>query len=156
MSRDTVREQLAVIAGYYNGEGNCLLQCRSHWLKRTMCYTEYVTPKLSISNTYLPELEHAQSIIGGNVYTFKRNYNKTQIKRHKQLYELRMSGFENVQATIAALWIWLSQEKKDQSADVLDRYLNWFHDERIEIMSLKKRNNLVYFAMPILRVKKDG
>jgi hypothetical protein len=101
------RESLAWIAGFFSGEGCTTLSVVHN------NYGVYEQPRLFIGNTNLEVLTKAQSIIGGTIRANKL------YKGRKQPYQLYINGFEGVQAVIAAMWPWLSSEKKEQAEEIL-------------------------------------
>jgi hypothetical protein len=101
------REELAWAAGFFDGEGNT----GSAWSSPI---------HVQVSNTDLRLLQRFWAALGvGRIsgpYTLK---NRPQNRPH---WHWAATSFEDAQAAIALLWVWLSESKRKQAAKALRQY----------------------------------
>lgn len=104
------REELAWAAGFWDGEGCTAAQVHKNGHNIHM----------SIAQVYLPNLHKFHKAVGGLGYIYGPHNNSTKARPNCQpQYSWQTSKFEHVQAVIAMLWPFLTDEKKDQYKRVL-------------------------------------
>src|SRR5690349_14037251 len=107
LSSQVKREELAWAAGLFDGEGNTSYSEKNK-------SRGYRTPSVHIhvGNTFKPLLERFQVSVGGlgKIYIMRKGD-----ARNKRAWQLCAGSFEVVQAVIAMLWGFLSEEKKSQA-----------------------------------------
>jgi hypothetical protein len=97
------REDLAWLAGFFDGEG-C---CRSY-----VNHGRY-SIQISVTQAHPEVLERCKRITGlGSVVG-------PYPTKNKPLYYWRIYGFEKVQAVIALMWDWLGTQKREQAEEAL-------------------------------------
>jgi hypothetical protein len=86
------RAEIAWAGGFWEGEGTITCRRRDGAFSLSACQKER------------EPLEHLQRIFGGTIY------------RHssRDIFDWQLNKFEHVQATIAAMWPWLSRRRKKQ------------------------------------------
>jgi hypothetical protein len=107
----TCREELAYAAGLYEGEGSM-----GAYLSKSNPTMPHLNLTIQMTNKY--PLEAFVMILGfGKIYgPFKRDVQR------KDIWRLNIQSFEEVQATVAALWYWLSPDRKRQASDTLIKW----------------------------------
>jgi hypothetical protein len=124
----TRREDLAWLAGFWDGEG-C---CSSLNTRNTHHYPVFSLSQAGPENEAL--CRRVARIAGGPACVsgpyVQRNHWNPQ-------WKVRISGREQVQAMVAACWPWLSQTKRDQATRVLTDYLS-NHTPRLQRTSCPK------------------
>lgn len=99
------REALAWAAGFFDGEGSTYLD---------------PAPRLTVVQNHPAVLERFADAVGG----LGAMHGGTKIygRAKKPVYQYRISGFAKVQAALAMLWPFLSEQKREQALAVLRRY----------------------------------
>lgn len=103
------RENLAWLAGFFDGEGHV-----SAIRRRDRAADRYAI-RLSIDQVSPELLERCAEITG-----FGKIDRREEAKR-RTIHVWRVSTFENVQAFIAMVWPWLSSKRREQGALALER-----------------------------------
>src|SRR5947207_13660201 len=103
------REELAWAAGLFDGEGSTTY----HGRKPT-----HSVVKLQIAQVDRRVLDQFARIVKCG-----RVYGPHPHGRHRPLYYFVANSFEEVQAVIAMLWVWLSRLKKEQAIRAFSRSL---------------------------------
>lgn len=100
------REELAWAAGFFDGEG-CT---HVHNIRRkTGKHYKYAAISVGQTDESRESLLRLQALFGGTIY------------RHKDVnHQLRIHGYEKVQAAVAMMWPWLGTIKREQAARVLE------------------------------------
>jgi len=106
------REDLAWLAGFFDGEGCVSVS------QRDRKQGSYSALRLQITQCDRAPLDKTKSILGfGNVngpYPSFSHHKSATRKAGKLKWSYNTSGFERVQATIAMMWPWLGEQKKRQ------------------------------------------
>jgi len=106
------REELAWAAGFFDGEG----------------YTGLLTGRTLRSHVVQTDARLLQrlqaALLGLGTIDGPRNSSNP---RHSPQWLWRVSGFANVQAVIAMLWIFLSEVKREQARKAITTYLSSRH-----------------------------
>ena len=115
------REELAYVAGLFEGEGTVYTVTGGRYKTKT---SEGIrkTPRiqLAISMTDYSPLEQVVDCLGfGKIYG---PYWNSSGPRNYPSYHLRYHSFEKVQAIIAAIWEWLSPRRQEQCVEALRTY----------------------------------
>jgi len=106
------REELAYVAGVFDGEGHI-----SAFTRRTSIGRVGVRLVLAITQKHRFMLDRVQLSVGGTVYSNDRlGY---------PIYTLRMHRFEIVQNAIARMWPWLGPVKRAEADEALGFYVHW-------------------------------
>ena len=121
------REELAWAAGFYDGEGSTGLNKYTtvgKKGKRRGYWKRY--PTMTIAQTGNGEELHRFNFAVGNIGKVYGPYGPYGTnKQNKQSYfQFHVNGFEKVQAVTAVLWKFMCSAKRNQSEDVLRRYLD--------------------------------
>lgn len=91
------RENLAWAAGLFDGEG-CIHLSRSGYIRLTLGMTD------------LDVVEKFSTVLGcGNIYKHRRFKGQ---REYKSCFIIQISGFEKVQAILAAFWPWLGARRR--------------------------------------------
>ena len=113
------REELAWAAGFYDGEGTCYA--------RSTRRRPQVQLLLSLSQVNVERLVRFRDALGGK----GRIYGPIKLKRPsppqwQPVHHWYVSSFEDVQASVALLWTWLSRESQ-QVSRAFRRFLAYHH-----------------------------
>jgi hypothetical protein len=100
------REELAWAAGFFDGEGNIRV----------------AIVKYKYKNYYKPVLQIAQVEVE-NLYRFNKaiQYLGNITGPYGKQWKLVINNFECMQATIAMMWEWLGDVKREQAIQTLNR-----------------------------------
>jgi len=114
------REDLAWAAGFADGEGS-FYTLRQGW--RNGKPRQTLRPRFEIGQAEPLILEKFREIVGfGAKVNGPYGNTKEDAKREaKPQWVYYVSGFEDVQALLAMLWIWLGPTKRKQAIDTLKR-----------------------------------
>lgn len=117
------REGLSWAAGFFDGEGCFTVGFES---KPNRDGTVYRYPKVTISQSGTPELlyKFRQTIGFGKIHGPSTGKHKTA-KKPRWAYVA--GGFENMQAILSLLWLWLGTEKRNKARYELSAYLTHLH-----------------------------
>ena len=101
------REELAWAGGFFSGEGSF-----------TKNGNGKLYPRIHIGQSFSPEsLIRVQKALGlGQI-----NGPYLSPKGERNVYQLSINGFEQVQAAAAMMWPWLSTDKQEKAREVLLR-----------------------------------
>jgi hypothetical protein len=114
----TSQRDLAYCAGLFEGEGNIHFTTVINTLKDGSKGSSNRHLSLTIQMTDLYPLASFEEMLDIGVITgpHKKRGNR------KDVYQFRVTGFENTQYVISSIWKWLSPRRKEQAADALSRY----------------------------------
>jgi hypothetical protein len=104
----TWREELAWVAGFYDGEGSTTLTVEGY-------------PRMNIGQLWANRrtLERVQRVLGlGTIYGPYDKATKSRPGNRPQAM-LSIIGYHDVQAAVAMLWTFLDEEKQQQALHVL-------------------------------------
>lgn len=117
------REALAWAGGFFSGEGYTGLNKFNTKDKKGRDRSHYKRyPSMNISQTGNGEELHRFNKAVGNMGTVRGPYGPYSTTR-KSYYQLTITSFGKVQATIAMLWPFLSIVKQAQANNVLKKFL---------------------------------
>lgn len=111
-NRTLNREELAWAAGLFDGEGST---CRTKHQGANGKLLVY--PRMSMGQIVKGNLERFHKAVGGVGKVTGPVKTPT-----KPRYDWRCHGFEDTQAVLALLWLWLSPTKREQAKGVLRDY----------------------------------
>lgn len=104
-----IREDIAWVAGFYEGEGTCGRYGNKYILR--------------ISSADKEPIARVARTMGFGVVRGPFNYSSKLSKKPYYCYQLHL--FEYVQAFLAMVFPWLSPRRQEQACDCLDReYIN--------------------------------
>lgn len=107
------REQLALAAGFFNGEGSFVV------VKRPSGKRRRDQAKASVGQTSLWSLEQFQHAVGTGNINGPYTHNGTGHLGKKPEWRYSVYRRSQVQHVACVLWPWLSPEKKEQAHRVL-------------------------------------
>lgn len=128
MSSNDFREDLAWVAGFFDGEGHASEQ------KDGKSHRSY----LHIGQKTKPLLDRVRDIVG-----FGKVYGPYTSKGGFICYEYKVTSFEHIQAFAALVWPWLGRVKKDQFRSILAG------GYRRNPMKMKRGPNCVHCMKPV-------
>lgn len=111
------REELAWAAGFFDGEGCISSSVFEH--KRTRSI------QIAIGQTDLRPLERFNRAIGGFGTIYVINRPIPLLATHKPQWSLKIGRFEHVQSTMALLWLFISEPKREQCVVAVTRYFSF-------------------------------
>lgn len=126
----TVETELAWAAGFFDGEGCCVLARRGAKRVGNKLYSQKVPWRIhfSINQTASTPLERFQLAVGGfgrvrGPYApHIRNRIAGRVQARKPQWQFAAEKFSDVQEIVGRLWLYLSQPKRDQIAGAFGRY----------------------------------
>jgi hypothetical protein len=116
----TRQRDLAYCAGLFEGEGNIHFSTQSRVLRDGSRGRPCRNLSLTIQMTDLYPLASFEEMLDIGVITGPQK----KAGNRKDVYQFRVSGFEDVQYIIASIWQWLSPRRKEQAADALSKFKN--------------------------------
>lgn len=106
-ARNATREEMAWLAGIFEGEGSIILENRSG-------PREYATPRLQVNMVDRDVIEHLQAIAGGRV-----NRQKAQTPDRQDQWRWTLQGFLPVSYVLDRIWPWLHSRRRTRCEEVM-------------------------------------